>query len=94
MREECLRRGSKKEAESTNGGRSFQIERAYHRNSMVIGADCIGATGAFAPVLARVLGREYSFAPVPFEYYIYMYMRIFRRPLPIHSDFCANVSSR
>src|SRR6218665_2186469 len=23
-----------------------------------------------------------------------MYMRIFGRPLPIHSDFCANVSSR
>src|SRR6218665_468922 len=59
-----------------------------------IGADSTGATGAFAPVLARVLGREYSFAPVPFGYYIYMYMRIFRRPLPMHSDFCANVSSR
>jgi hypothetical protein len=32
----------------------------------LIGADSTGATGTFAPVLAKVLGREYSFAPVLF----------------------------
>ena len=29
-------------------------------------ADSTGATGTFAPVTAKVLGREYSFAPVLF----------------------------
>jgi len=32
-----------------------------------IGADSTGATGTFAPVLSKVLGREYGFAPVLFE---------------------------
>ena len=31
-----------------------------------IGADSMGAMGTFAPVLFKVLGREYSFAPVIF----------------------------
>jgi hypothetical protein len=31
-----------------------------------IGADATGATGAFAPVIAGVLGRGYTFAPVLF----------------------------
>src|SRR6218665_2491424 len=39
---------------------------------VVIGADSTGATGAFAPVLARVLGREYGFAPVPFGHSKYI----------------------
>ena len=33
---------------------------------MAIGADSTGATGTFAPVLSKVLGREYGFAPVLF----------------------------
>jgi len=37
-----------------------------------IGADSTGATGTFAPVLARVLGREHGFAPVPFGHSKYI----------------------
>ena len=32
----------------------------------ITGADSVGATGTFAPVFLKVLGREYSFAPVLF----------------------------
>jgi len=38
----------------------------FLRTPMTIGADSTGATGTFAPVLTKVLGREYSFAPVLF----------------------------
>ena len=33
---------------------------------LAIGADSTGAMGTFAPLLSKVLGREYSFAPVLF----------------------------
>jgi len=36
-------------------------------NCKCIGADSTGATGTFAPVLSKVLWREYGFAPVLFE---------------------------
>lgn len=35
-------------------------------NWRIIGANSTGETGTFAPVLARVLGREHSFAPVAY----------------------------
>ena len=47
-----------------------RLSRSNDVEDTGIGADSTGATGSFAPVLARVLGREYSFAPVPFGYYI------------------------
>jgi len=43
------------------------IQRFNILLSMTIGADSTGATGTFAPVLSKVLGREYGFAPVLFE---------------------------
>ena len=50
-----------------------ELGKCKHAVIRIIGADYTGATGTFALVglLARVLGREYSFAPVPFGYYIH-----------------------
>jgi hypothetical protein len=35
-----------------------------HDAKECIGADSTGATGTFTPVVVKLLGREYSFAPV------------------------------
>ena len=58
--------------------RHHAVRRRRHRGESIrrrgvsgspdsIGADSTGATGTFAPVLSKVLWREYGFAPVLFE---------------------------
>jgi hypothetical protein len=50
----------------TSSSQSNDYSPIIAKTVIIIGADSTGARGIFAPLLFRVGGREYPFAPLPF----------------------------